>query len=120
MIDVVPDSRLKDRSKGAVWSAELQEWMQPVACINCGASGGFVTEKTRHFFYVCPRCDEKHGPIAGMSAIPDAEFFAALHEASMEEHGRDLTGPELYAVAERNATPLARLINEGRHKGILQ
>lgn len=117
--DLLPDSRARE-SKGEWWNNELKCWMEVVYCGNCGTPWGAVTKgSTTFFFILCDKCVVAHGPPAGMMEIPNEEFFRVMQAVQMEEYGRYLTPEELHVVAEANTSPLARLIKEGRQKGIL-
>lgn len=46
--------------------------MSKVFCVNCGASGGLITEEwAKSVFFVCDACDEKLGKVP-CPQIPDA------------------------------------------------
>jgi hypothetical protein len=57
----------------------------PIYCGNCGMSGGFVPEENCNFaFWLCDKCFETHGNIAGTMATPDDVFWAKVAEDSQE------------------------------------
>lgn len=109
--DLLPDSRAHS-TKGRVFTP-MGCWV-PVYCANCGVDGGLVPEEGMTFvFYLCNRCAEIYGPIAGMMLMPDEVFFQKLKEEQQASYGRFLTEQELAAVVEADASPLATLIKQG-------
>lgn len=112
MPDILPDSRMKDRRQ-FVWGP-MGSWL-PIFCQNCGADGGLVPEEGTTFaFWLCRSCAEKFGDIAGMMLLPDEVYWEKLKQEQLEAYGRFLTEPELLAVVEAGASPLATLIKQGR------
>ena len=110
--DVLPDSRARE-TKARVFTP-MGVWI-PVFCANCGADGGMVPEENMNFvFYLCAKCAETHGKIAGMMMMPDEVFFERLKQEQLASYGRFLTQAELAAVVEADASPLAKLLKEGR------
>jgi ribosomal protein S14 len=103
---VLPDSRLKDRSLGSVVGA----WEMPdgstvrvecarVYCANCGRYYGLVPEGNTTFaFWLCRKCFETHGPVAGTWAVPEEEFCRAVAHEMEAKHGRHLTDVEIAAL----------------------
>jgi hypothetical protein len=65
---LLPDSRLarpRHTIRGPLGS------MEQCFCVNCGRSGGFVTEAAiDHIFYLCDDCVLKHGDLP-MPKVPD-------------------------------------------------
>lgn len=115
-IEMLPDSRLKTiiTPKGMVHSAAFGT-MVPVFCANCGADGGYCPDENMNFlFYLCNKCAETHGQIAGTMMMPDEVFFQKLKEEQLASYGRYLTQEELRAVVEADASPLATLLKSGR------
>ena len=58
--------------------AKLHKGMNwvPIYCANCGMSGGFVPEENCDFaFWLCDKCFETHGMVAGTMATPDEVFW---------------------------------------------
>lgn len=114
-IDVIPDSRLNATftPKGSVWKDGM--WWQPLFCANCGMRCGIVPEEGMDFaFYLCPKCFEAHGTIAGTYAMPDDAYNARLRELQLEKHGRMLTPVELLIALDDVNNPLSRLGRERR------
>lgn len=114
MTDILPDSRpktLRGRKQD-----ENGVWWTPIACANCGKSGGYVTEENmRHCFYLCDPCGEKYGAIAGTYSVPDEHFFAAMRAEQIEKYGRMLTEQEISALVD-TSSPLG-LIERDYQKG---
>lgn len=109
---MLPDSRAHE-VRGRVFTS--MGCFVPVYCANCGADGGLVPEEGMTFvFYLCNKCAETYGPIAGMMLMPDEVFFQKLKEEQQASYGRFLTEQELAAVVEADASPLATLIKQGR------
>jgi len=111
MKELLPDSRAK-ASKGEIDSPIGR--MQPCYCANCGKDSGYCTVNLTHFFYLCDKCVQTYGQIAGTMMVPDEVFFQAAAEAQLEEHGRLLTPDELGKVLQEGASPLAKLLIQGR------
>ncbi|MEO6564806.1 MAG: hypothetical protein ABIO63_02120 [Casimicrobiaceae bacterium] len=113
--DVLPDSRL-----GTVLTPKRAEWRVgafwvPIFCASCGVEGGKVPEENMTFaFWLCQPCFAKYGVLADMMVTPDEVFYEKLKQEQLEAYGRFLTAPELIAVVEADATPLATLIQQGR------
>lgn len=110
--DLLPDSRARE-TKGRVFTPHGA--FVPVFCANCGAPGGHCPEENMTFmFYLCNKCAETHGQIAGTLMMPDEVFFEKVREEQLASHGRYLTPNEVAAVLEADASPLAKLIKSGR------
>ena len=110
-METLPDSRAKN-AKGRVFTP-AGAWV-PVFCAACCREGGLVTESCTFAFWLCRRCEDKHGPIAGTMKVPDAEHFRKMHEEQLEMAGRPLTHNELLRVVAEDCTPLATLIKEAK------
>jgi hypothetical protein len=86
----------------------------PVFCANCGADGGSCPEENMTFmFYLCNKCAQTHGQIAGTMMMPDEVFFEKLKQEQMASYGRYLTQEELSAIVAADASPLATLLTQG-------
>lgn len=110
--DLLPDSRARE-TKNRVFTA-MGTWI-PVFCANCGARGGSCPEENMTFlFYLCTKCAETHGAIAGLMMMPDEVFFAKLKQEQLDSFGRYLTEEELLAVVAEGASPLATLLTQRR------
>jgi hypothetical protein len=111
MPDILPDCRAKVAT-GRVFQGGTT-WI-PVFCANCGVDGGLVPEENmRSVFYLCNKCAETHGPIAGHMMMPDEVFFEKIKQEQLAAHGRYLTLDELSAVIQQDDSPLATLIIKG-------
>ena len=108
-IDLLPDCRLRDESKGEITVRGLQ--MIPTFCANCGAGGPWVTKATITFkFWLCQKCFETHGTIAGTMVIPDE---VVMRKVAEEIATQKLTTPELVLKAVDDASnPLYKLAKE--------
>ena len=110
-MDILPDSRAKE-TKGRIFT-QIGVWV-PVFCANCGTNGGSCPEENMNFlFYLCAKCAETHGAIAGTMMMPDEIFFEKLKQEQIASYGRYLNQQELAAVVEADASPLAKLLKEG-------
>jgi len=110
--NLLPDSRARE-TKGRIFSV-LGTWV-PIFCANCGKEGGSCPEENMTFlFYLCPKCHETYGAIAGTMVMPDEVFFEKLKQEQLASYGRYLTEQELLTVVQEDASPLARLIKSGR------
>jgi len=115
MNNILPDSRLKTphTPKGMIHGPG-GTWI-PIFCANCGAQGGHCPEENMNFlFYLCNKCAETHGAIAGLMLMPDEVFFEKVKQEQMATYGRYLSEQELRAVVEADASPLATLLKQGR------
>jgi len=111
-IDLLPDSRAQE-TKGRIFTP-MGAWI-PFFCANCGKDCGSCPEENMNFlFYLCPKCFETHGEIAGTMMMPDEVFFEKLKQEQMASYGHYLTQQELAAVVEADASPLATLLKAGR------
>ena len=115
-VETLPDSRLKDTSKGEkrMPFANIcpMNWV-PIFCANCGAAGGYVPEENCTFaFYLCNKCAEKWSPLAGTMAVPDELFWQKVKEAQIEKYGRELTALEINAALAEQESDLAKLAKE--------
>lgn len=113
---ILPDSRLRDRSKGSIRGfmrgIGTVNWI-PLFCANCGRDCGYVPEENmRHCFYLCDRC-EVHAHEAGLMGVPDEVFWQKVREEQLEKHGRLLSETELITAAESTTTPLSKLLRDG-------
>lgn len=109
--DLLPDSRPRE-TKGRIFTTG-GTWV-PLYCANCcsGPHGWCPEENMNFVFYLCNKCAETHGPIAGMMLMPDEVFFEELKQAQLEHYGRFLTEVEIAAVVEADASPLATLLKQ--------
>jgi hypothetical protein len=110
--DILPDCRAKE-AKDRIFTP-IGAWV-PVFCANCGVDGGSCPEENMTFiFYLCKKCAETYGKIAGTMLMPDEVFFEKLKQEQLASHGKFLTQEELAAVVEADASPLATLLKTGR------
>jgi hypothetical protein len=111
MADLLPDSRAKN-TKGRIF-ASSGVWV-PVFCANCGVDGGSCPEENMTFIcWICAKCAETYGKIAGTMWMPDQVFFEKVKQEQMASYGRYLEEQELAAIVEADASPLATLIKSG-------
>lgn len=110
--EVLPDSR-PINLRGARLGPGGVYWV-PVYCANCGCDGGLTPEESTFLFYLCTKCAETYGEIAGTLMMPDQVFWEKLKQEQLEAYGRYLTEQELVQVVAEDASPLATLIKEGR------
>lgn len=64
-------------------------------------------------FYLCNKCAETHGQIAGTMMMPDEVFFEKLRLEQLETHGHYLSEAELITIVQEDASPLATLLKSG-------
>ena len=92
-MDVLPDSRPERAANHHFYRGM---WWVPFYCANCGADGGMVPEENCTFaFWLCVPCGEKWAPLPGTFMTPDETFWKRVHEAQIENCGRELSAPEL-------------------------
>lgn len=118
----LPDSRLHDQDFGTImgnWplpdGTTVRCEMCPVWCANCGKMYGYVPKENTTFgFYLCAKCHEAYGDVAGMFAVPDDEFRAAVHHEMRSRFGRILSDLEVAYYKERQelGTALTKLESE--------
>ena len=110
--NILPDSRCLTptgvvRGPGGSWV--------PIFCANCGKDGGLVPEQNTSFaFWLCAKCGETCGEIAGMMCLPDEIFWEQVKQEQLAAHGRLLTEQELITIVEADTSPLATLLKQGR------
>lgn len=76
--------------------------MVPYYCANCGKKQGYVPKENTSFaMYLCKKCHETLGDIAGTYAMPDDEFCQNVANEMTEKFGRGLTDLELFALMEK-------------------
>jgi hypothetical protein len=117
-LDILPDSRLRDRLKGVVRGlfrgVGFINWI-PVYCANCGKPHGYVPEENCDFTcWLCTPCSEKWGEQYGLALVPDEVFWQKARAEQLEKYGRLLTPNELQTVAESGCSPLAKLLRDKR------
>src|SRR3989442_15330755 len=97
--ELLPDSRLRDRSKHAM-PGPGGYWV-PVYCAVCGVPYGYVPEENCTFAcWLCNYCSEAYGAIFGTMMMPDEVFWEKVRQAQLERYGRLLTDRELTQVAD--------------------
>ena len=105
--DILPDSRAKN-VKGRI-SVKGTSYV-PIYCANCGTDGGGVPEEHITFaFYLCNKCAETWGPVAGTYMEPDAVFFEKVKQAQIAEK---VPTRDLAEVLSRKYHPLAKLARD--------
>lgn len=109
--EILPDSRARE-VRGRIFTPG-GAWI-PVFCANCGVPGGSCPEENMTFlFYLCQKCNDTYGDIAGTMMMPDEVFFEKLKQEQLASHGRFLSEAELVEIVLADASPLATLI-QGR------
>lgn len=110
--EILPDSRARE-TKGRVFTP--MGAFVPIFCANCGVPGGHCPEENMTFIcWICNKCAETYGAIAGTMFMPDEVFWERLKQEQLAAHGRYLTPLELAKVVEEDSSPLATLIKSGR------
>lgn len=94
--DLLPDSRARARSKGALGQVQSKAGMQePVYCMSCGVHGGWVPAQNMTFVgWLCRACEPKYGELAGLMVMPDEVFWARVQAEQQATYGRPLTPEE--------------------------
>ena len=111
MPEILPDSRPRER-RGAKFMQGMF-WI-PIFCANCGADGGFVPQENCNFaFYLCTKCCEQWGGLAGTYTVPEEVFWAKVREAQMEKFQRLLNPLEQIEALKDEHHVLAKLAREG-------
>jgi hypothetical protein len=123
---MLPDSRLADRDMSTV----MADWAlpdgrtvriecSPVYCANCGSMYGYVPKDNTVFvMWLCNRCFEQYGAVAGTYAVPDEQFCKDVAHEMHEAYGRTLSDWELFNLMERGAlvAPLVALEKESPYR----
>jgi hypothetical protein len=103
---ILPDSRTKESI-----GSQMTDWELPggrivrievvqIYCANCGKPYGFVPKDNTGFAcFLCGKCFQVYGEVAGTYAVPDDAFNAAVQEEMERRFGRDLTDAEANALA---------------------
>lgn len=113
--NVLPNSIAQRSTKHVIW-ANGMKWL-PTFCANCGKEGGLVLEtdldRIKNFaFYLCVPCAEKWSPLADTAIAPDEIFWQKVHEAQMENFGRELTTEELVEALKDDNHILTKLTKD--------
>lgn len=95
---VLPDSRLKNREKGAINRGDHFE--VPIFCAFCGSGpAGYVPEENMTYaFYLCDPCFASHGHLTNLTFMPDQVFFEEVRRSQVAKYGRTLTNEETVAA----------------------
>ena len=117
--NVLPDSRLKSDKGSIMYNWPLADGttvrieVVPVFCANCGKPHGYVPkDNTNWAFWLCVKCYEKHGTIAGTYVEPDAEFWKKVEYEMLENFGHHLNEQELAFLQEQGWGALEKLVRE--------
>lgn len=109
---VLPECRARD-PKGMIFT-EIGVYI-PFYCANCGKECGSCPEENMRFmFYLCPKCAESWGEVAGVMALPDEVFWEKLKQEQMAHFGYYPNQQELAKVLEEDSSPLATLLKEAK------
>lgn len=110
--EALPDSRLQRSTIGDVkvqWPViesdglvkTITLMLQPVYCINCGCSKGYVPRGLFSWVtFLCDPCSEKHGAAAAIAPHSDSDFWATVREEMVKSYGHGLTQEQLVRLAE--------------------
>lgn len=110
-MEILPESRARDRHKGATWYRG--QWWIPIYCANCGDGQGYVPERFITFvFSLCNDCCDKHGTPANMFAEPDTVFWNRVHVAMLDEKIDSLTEQQMQAHADDSSSTIGKLLRE--------
>lgn len=107
---ILPDSRPKVvRGRVCVRGTTFV----PIYCANCGAPGGGVPEEHMTFaFWLCRKCGETWGEMAGTFTVPDEVFFEKVKQAQLEKYGRFLSVDETAKELDNESSTLSKLARE--------
>lgn len=123
----LPDSRLAQRPDLETFMGEwtmpdgsfIRCEIQPIFCANCGKKYGYVPKDNTTFAcYLCNKCFETWGAIAGTYAVLDDDFHQAVQHEMETRFGRTLTELEIFKLAEhgRLGTALEKLEKESPYQ----
>jgi hypothetical protein len=102
--DVLPDCRTHKVTNEVTVAGTLK---RPIFCGNCGAPGGLVPSDPNlcdFAFWLCNKCGEKWGEVAGTYTTSDEVFWEKVKQAELEKYGRSLTAEEqMEALADPNS-----------------
>ena len=107
-IDILPDSRASNGAGSVVAEFKtacgqvLRATYVPLYCANCGKQCGHVTDNMTFMFYLCPKCFEDYGEIAGTYAVPETAFNEAVGQEMQDGYGRTLTTEEIAYLSDRD------------------
>lgn len=114
-MDILPDSRLrepKDVKRFQQPNRTISNWV-PIFCANCGADGGRVPVENCNFaFYLCNKCVESWGTVAGTHCMPDDVFWAKVREEQEEKYKRELTPFEIDEALKDEHNVITKLVRE--------
>ena len=109
-VDILPDSRTRDRT-GAIQTKA--GWFIPVYCNNCHKPWGMVPEKhITCVFVLCNDCYDKHGAPAHLYMEPDQVFWKRVREAMLDEKIDSLTEREMQQRANDPSSTIGKLLKE--------
>jgi hypothetical protein len=110
-MDVLPDSRLKDRRETVVadWKVcagletkTIRMELEPIFCFNCGKPNGYVPVDIMSFVsWLCEACSEAWGNEASLHTHSDQAFWDKVGEEMLTKFGRSLTQAELWQLAQQ-------------------
>ena len=114
---VLPDSRMKSPvgSKRLIMPKFGAVNNIPLYCASCHCDSGWVVPEENCTFacYLCDRCAETFGNIAGTMLMPDEVFWAKVAEEQLNQVGRLMTIEELALAETSTCNPLSTLLREG-------
>ncbi len=114
MKDVLPDCRQHNHTPRNSVNGPGGLWI-PFYCANCGDEGGRCPEASMTFmFYLCNKCFQTYGEVAGVMMVPDQAFYDRVVNEQKEKHGRLLSPIELQQVVAEDSSALAKLLKEGK------
>jgi hypothetical protein len=113
--EILPNCIAQRSERSIVW-ANGMKWL-PTFCANCGNEGGMVLEtdwnRVKNFaFYLCEPCAQKWSPMADVAIAPDQAFWNKIHEAQLEQFGRDLTEAEIIEALKDDEHILSKLCKD--------
>ncbi len=124
---VLPDSRLANPTGTVLVDWPLSDGstvrieVERVFCANCGKLFGFVPKENTVFTcWLCAKCFETYGLIAGTYAQPDDEFCQVVAAEMQERFGKTLTEAEIGLLKEdgRLGTALQLLEKESPYPAL--
>lgn len=116
MSETLPNSLTKTPVVDHSMSRTGQEWLV-LFCASCGVEGGRVLKcdipnKEEFAFWLCQKCFDTYGTVAGTTAIPDELFAQKVREAQLEREGRLLLENEIIEALQNSDHYLSRLVRD--------
>ena len=121
--DTLPNCIAQRNERSIVW-ANGMKWL-PIFCANCSKEGGQVLEtdwvRVKNFaFYLCDPCAAKWAPMVDVAMAPDEVFWHKVHDAQLENFGRELSEAELIEAMKDDTHILTKLCKDRYDSSTIQ